>query len=110
MDALFPGPDLTYRAIKIPAAAFVGSPLTKPDGAVRQVHGKTTVYASWNGATQVASWRVLAGNSTGQLTTVTTVAKSGFETPIPVTQNYKVFKVQALDSNGKVLGTSKPFE
>ena len=110
MDALFPGPDLTYRALKIPTTAFIGSPLTPPDAVVRHVHGKTTVYASWNGATQVASWRVLAGPSQDQLKTVTTVAKSGFETAIAVSQDYKVYKVQALDSNGKVLGTSKPLE
>jgi EmrB/QacA subfamily drug resistance transporter len=109
MDALFPGPDLTYRAIKIPPTAFVGSPLTPPHGAVRQVHSKPTVYASWNGATQVASWRVLAGSSEHQLTAVATLAKSGFETAIPVSQDYNVYKVQALDANGRVLGTSKTF-
>jgi len=109
MDALFPGPDLTYRAIKIPPAAFVGSPQTPPVGGVRQVHGKTTVFASWNGATQVASWRVLAGPSEDQLTTATTAPRSGFETAIAVSQDYKVYKVQALDAQGKVLGTSKPF-
>jgi hypothetical protein len=109
MDALFPGPDLTYRAIKIPPTEFVGSPETPPHGAVKQVHGKATVYASWNGATQVASWRVLAGSSEDQLTAVATVSKAGFETAIPVSQDYKVYKLQALDANGKVLGTSETF-
>ena len=33
--------------------------------------GKTTVYASWNGATQVASWKVLAGSSAGGQTVAT---------------------------------------
>ncbi len=107
MDAMFPGPDLTYRAIKIPTTAFVGSPLTPPEAAVRQAHGKTTVYASWNGATRVTSWRVLAGPSADQLKPVTTAAKSGFETAIVVSLDDKVFKVQALDATGKVLGTSK---
>jgi EmrB/QacA subfamily drug resistance transporter len=107
MDALLPGPDLTYRAIKIPATAFVGTPDTPPSGAVRQSGGKATVYASWNGAMQVASWRVLAGPAPGQLSAVTTTAKTGFETAIAVSQGYKVFKVQALDAHGKVLGTSK---
>jgi len=37
------------------------------------------------------------------------VAKSGFETAIPVSQDYKVYKLQALDANGKVLGTSNTF-
>jgi len=110
MDALFPGPDLTYRAIKIPQTAFVGAPLSPPNAAVRQSGGKTTVYASWNGATQVASWRVLAGPSDNQLTSVATATKSGFETAIAVSQEYKVVKVQALDATGKVLGTSGPAE
>jgi hypothetical protein len=67
------------------------------------------VYASWNGATQVASWRVLAGPAAGQLTAVKTTAKSGFETAIPVAREYASFKVQALDANGRVIGTSAPF-
>jgi EmrB/QacA subfamily drug resistance transporter len=107
MDALLPGPDLTYRAIKISPTAFVGMPTTPPSGAVRRSGGKTTVYASWNGATRVSSWRVLAGPAADQLAAVTTEAKTGFETAITMSQGYKVFKVQALDANGKVLGTSK---
>jgi hypothetical protein len=107
---MFPGPDLTYRALKIPTTAFVGSPLTPPEAAVRRAHGKTTVYASWNGATRVTSWRVLAGPSANQLKPVTTAAKSGFETAIVVSLGDKVFKVQALDATGKVLGTSKAIQ
>jgi hypothetical protein len=67
------------------------------------------VYASWNGATKVASWRILAGPSEGSLTAIGTADKSGFETPIALRQSYKAFQVQALDSGGRVLGTSKPF-
>src|SRR5262249_41670540 len=92
---------------KIPTTAFVGTPTTPPSGAVRQSGGKVTVYASWNGATQVASWRGLAGSSPDSLSAVTTTAKSGFETTIPVSGSYQVFKVQALDASGMVLGTSK---
>jgi hypothetical protein len=39
---------------------------------------------------------------------VATVAKSGFETAIPVPSGYKSFKVQALDAGGRVIGTSRP--
>ncbi len=56
----------------------------RPWAPSRQAGGKTTVYASWNGATEVASWRVLAGPSAGRRTVVATAAKSGFETAIPV--------------------------
>ena len=40
----------------------VGRAFFPPNGAVRDNHGQATVYASWDGATQVASWRVLAGS------------------------------------------------
>jgi hypothetical protein len=35
--------------------------------------------------------------------------KTSFETTIPLTRKYNVFKVQALDVKGRVLGTSKLF-
>jgi hypothetical protein len=62
------------------------------------------VYANWNGDTEVSSWRVLTGQST-----VATAARSGFETAIPVQTSATAFKVQALDSHGRVLGTSRGF-
>jgi len=67
------------------------------------------VYASWNGATRLAAWKVLGDNGSGSLTTVAHKAKSGFETAIPVAPGYKRFELQALNSAGKVIGTSKPF-
>jgi EmrB/QacA subfamily drug resistance transporter len=109
MDALFPGSDLSYRAIKIPHGTWVGQPVSPPSAAARTAGGKSTVYASWNGATQVASWRVLAGASASQLSTVATTAKAGFETAIPVSQSYAAYQVQALDASGKVIGTSRIF-
>ena len=41
------------------------------------------VYASWNGATTVASWQLLAGADAAHLTAVSTTPDSGFETAIP---------------------------
>jgi len=109
MDAMFPGPDLTYRAIKIGPAAWVGRPPTPPSALVRRSGSATTVYASWNGATQVASWRVLAGSGPGQLSPVTTAARSGFETAIRLSQGYGAYQVQAIDVTGRAIGTSKVF-
>jgi hypothetical protein len=63
------------------------------------------VYASWNGATQVRSWRVLGDGSAP----VASAARSGFETAIPVTQTVGSFRVQALDAHGRAIGTSKAF-
>jgi EmrB/QacA subfamily drug resistance transporter len=104
LDARLPGHDLSYRAELEP---WVGLPLYPPAGAARRSSsGKTTVYASWNGATQVASWKVLGD---GASTAVATAPRSGFETAIPVGHSDKTFKVQALAANGRVLGTSAQF-
>jgi len=105
-----PGPNLTYRAT---LEQWFGLPLSPPVGAARRTNGGTTVYASWNGDTQVSSWRVLAGPSADRLTVVATHAKSGFETaiavPQTVPQSYESFEVQALSANGRVLGASRIF-
>ncbi len=107
LDGVLPGPDLSYRATAI--QHWTGVPLSPPDGAVRQHAGKSTVYASWNGATGVRSWRVLAGPSAGALAVVAVKPRSGFETPIPVQAGNRFFKVQALDASGRVIGSSRLF-
>jgi EmrB/QacA subfamily drug resistance transporter len=106
LEGKFPEPDLSYRATVDP---WVGLPLYPPVGAARTKDGRTTVYASWNGATRVASWRVLAAAGAGRMTAVATSAKSGFETAIPMRQSYKSFEVQALAADGRVIGASRPF-
>jgi hypothetical protein len=106
LDAVLPGGDLTYRATVEP---WVGLPLYPPTGAARQRGGETTVYASWNGATQVVSWKVLAGSTSHDLVPTTTASKVGFETAISVPSGYRTFRVQALDARGRVIGASAPF-
>ena len=106
LDAVWPTPDQSYRAY---LQNWVGTPFWLPSGAVRTVGGKTTVYASWDGATQVVGWRVLAGSGANHLSLVATKTKAGFETAIRVTGSYKVFKVQAVDAGGHVIGTSIGF-
>jgi len=67
------------------------------------------VYASWNGATQVMSWRVLAAAGAGRMTVVASASRSGFETAIGVPQGYESFEVQALDAGGRVIASSRLF-
>jgi hypothetical protein len=108
LDAYFPGSDLSYRST---IQQWVGLPLSPPAGAALRAGGTTTVYASWNGATRVAAWKVLAGSSSGPLVASAHAPRSGFETSIrvPHAAGDDRFEVEALDASGKVLGTSKPF-
>jgi hypothetical protein len=106
LDARWPSPDLSYRAYR---ERWTGSPSYRPDGAVRKKRGNSTVFASWNGATQVVSWRVLAGRDGSHLKTVATKRRTGFETWIAFKHTYKAYKAVALDRRGKVLGRSKVF-
>ena len=100
-DITFPTPDLTYRGY---VSSWVGLPSTDQLRAVAvKRNGKTTVYASWNGATKVAGWRVLGGASAKHLKTVATAVKSGFETALPLSQGYASYAIVALDSHGHVL-------
>ena len=68
-----------------------------------------TVYASWNGATAVASWQLLTGSNASHLSPVSTTPKSGFETTITAPTAAYV-QVRALSSSGKTLGTSKAIQ
>ncbi len=107
LDVRWPGDNLSYRAQYLPT--WVGKPYFAPSGAARNKGSKSTVYASWDGATQVVKWRVLAGANAKHLATVATKGKNGFETALALSRKYSTYKVQALDAKGHVLGTSKAF-
>ena len=84
-----------------------GQPMSPPSVAARAgASGTVTVAASWNGATNVASWQVLAGSSQAALTQVASVAKAGFQTTIAVPSAGPYVQVQALNAAGSVIGTS----
>jgi Arylsulfotransferase (ASST) len=100
-DGKPPGKDAdSYRAYRF---TWRGHPTDRP---VVVVAGDAA-YASWNGATDVVRWQVLAGPAAGQLKTVQTVAKNGFETPIRLKKSAAFYAVKAIDRAGKVLGTSE---
>jgi hypothetical protein len=98
-DGAFPAPDMSYRAY---LQKWVGKPLTKPSVAVNRTGGKTNVYVSWNGATQVTRWRVESASGAR----LASAPRDGFETTIPLSGSPGGLKVQALSASGKVLGTS----
>jgi len=68
--------------------------------------GNTQLYVSWNGATDVASWTVLAGVSPTQLVAVGTYPDSGFETAINAPTVGPYVEVEALGASGQVLRVS----
>jgi Arylsulfotransferase (ASST) len=77
-----------------------------PAIAVQAASGGATVQVSWNGATEVSSWQVLAGASAQSLAPLITAPRTGFETTIHVSTSDPDIAVRALGSAGQVLGTS----
>jgi Arylsulfotransferase (ASST) len=75
--------------------------LPGPDGTVK-------AYSSWNGATNVAAWRVLGGARPGGLSELEQARDVSFETAVGLRSEPPYFAVQALDRSGHVLGTSPP--
>ena len=103
-DARFTAPSGSYRAYRF---AWSAEPQTQPALSVSaNATGATDVYASWNGATDVSSWRVLAGPSPGALASVGGSGRHGFETHIEAHSASPYFAVQALGPSGQVLSTS----
>jgi Arylsulfotransferase (ASST) len=98
----------SYRAFRLP---WTGLPAQAPAIAVTEHGRQRTVYASWNGATGVARWQLLAGEQTGDLQPVSSTRSDGFETALPAPTNTRAsagpyLAVQALDAGGAPLGQS----
>jgi Arylsulfotransferase (ASST) len=98
----------SYRTF---AQSWNGQPPQPPAVAVApssSAPGATGVYASWNGATEVVSWRVLGGASPSALAPVASAAAAGFETAItlPAGAPPAYVQAQALNGTGAVIGAS----
>ena len=104
-DGRFVDANTCYRAYRY---QWTGTPTTPPALGTRTSNGKTTVYASWNGATKLARWQVLGGSSPSKLSVVASAGKAAFETAIALRHRSTYVAVRALDSSGHVLSTSKP--
>jgi arylsulfotransferase ASST len=125
-DAHLPPNWESYRAFVAP---WSGQPATPPAVAAIAApgaHGGVTVYVSWNGATEVASWNVFAGTAPTSMKPVASAAKAGFETAIALARSAPGARptpgaqptpgaglvagdyaaVQALSAAGAVLATS----
>ena len=95
----------SYRNFKFPWSA---TPSYPPDVFAYSQHcgSNTSVYMSWNGATEVAAWRINGTGSSGSIGGgfELTVSKTGFETVANIWPAVMV-SVEALDASGTVLST-----
>lgn len=83
--------------------------MTDPDVVVQpNDQDQNHVYVSWNGATEVAQWRVVTGDNAESATEAAVVDKQGFETAIPLETAAEYVAVEALDADGQILATGTP--
>ncbi|MCK9249410.1 MAG: arylsulfotransferase family protein [Solirubrobacteraceae bacterium] len=97
-------PTETYRAYKQP---WVGRPTDDPAIASRRGTNGTAVRASWNGATEVATWRVVGGDTAKDLKPLGEAPRKGFDSLVMVPGRPAWVAAEALDAQGEVLGRSK---
>jgi hypothetical protein len=104
-DAHLPFVMSSYRSVRFP---WGGRPL-RPPATVANLNStreETIVHASWNGDTDLAAWRVLAGAHPGALHAQATIPASDFESSTILPKRYAYVQVQALNHAGRVLGAS----
>jgi hypothetical protein len=102
----FDEPYVSYRAFRFP---WHGSPDGHPALAFRAVGSAVTLGYSWNGATEVATWRVFGGNSPQALGLIEEKAKIDFETQSHLSNQAPgecYFQVAAVDKDGNEMARS----
>jgi hypothetical protein len=106
LDAHLPLDMSFYRAFRFP---WSGRPSSPPavSANLNNTSEETIVHMSWDGASEVASWRVLAGERPEALVAKATIPASDFESSTILPKKYTYAAVQALDSAGRVLGSSR---
>jgi hypothetical protein len=102
-DATLPTGWDSYRGYRVP---WTGTPDGPPTATASDSSGSTTVDAIWNGATQVASWRILGGTSPQSLRPLGSTPWNGLDTAVTVNATEPYVEVQALDASGNVIATS----
>ena len=96
-----PATNGSYRAFRSP---WKGDPTWTPKLIAEDYESTINLYFSWNGATEIASYQIFAGQDLNNLTFLATVPRQGFET----TFNYAApadgpwyFQVMPMDKNGQ---------
>lgn len=95
----------SYRANP---ARWTGKPGGRPAIATRRRGATVDVWASWNGATEIRAWQVLAGPSPQALQPVGAPARfADLETRLVARTSAPYVAVRALDADGETLGRSR---
>ena len=102
-DARLPAGGQNYRAFRLP---WEGRPHRPPRLVAHNASGRRRLYVSWNGATEVAAWRLEAGPARNDLQAVLTKPKKRFETSLPAPRDGGFAAAVALGARGDVLGRS----
>ncbi len=104
-SAAFPTEGESYRAFRFP---WSGQPTDEPAVATESgSEDEVTLYASWNGATEVTTWQVLAGSGPDKLEPLGSAPRLGFETVITVHTTEPYVGLKAMNDSGKALGTTR---
>jgi hypothetical protein len=104
-DARFASDCASYRAMRHPWKARPSEP---PVAATRSaVDGRTSLYVSWNGATEALRWRLSRGPHPSSLRPVGLARRHGFETVIPLGTGGGYAQVTAVDARGRELARSE---
>ncbi|PRZ41199.1 arylsulfotransferase ASST [Antricoccus suffuscus] len=93
----------SYRTFKQP---WVATPTDSPAAVLDD--DKATIKVSWNGATEVASWRLITGPDKANASAQSPVPMKHFETSLPVPDGSTYVAVQALNAHGLVIGETEP--
>jgi hypothetical protein len=91
----------SYRIFRFP---WQGRPTWPPVVVLQQTGGRTILHFSWNGATDIVRYRILAGKTAQPYNSIGEQTRQGFETTFDITaasRSYCTFRVVPVDSSGR---------
>lgn len=109
-DLVVPPRSDSYQAYRFP---WHGEPLDAPALAARRPSDSRhlTAWASWNGATDLRDWQLLAGDDPDALVPLgRPVPRRNFETALHARTDAKYVAVAALDAHDRQIGRSRAVE
>ena len=105
-EAVFGNYASSYRVFR---ADWHATPVAAPTLGLARSGGTVRANVSWNGATDIVQWQLLAGPDANHLTVVQTAPYSGYQAVLttPTGSSKRVFAVRALRTSGMPTGISR---